>query len=230
MQIRNSSNDGSQPRKPLGSSSEKELGKPKGEGVQATRGADAEKAAKAASRSKSNEVRQGGDSFQRSKPSEDPGVDVGERLREARTKARGERVDNARTKDTEVRLQKRIANARQKDTGVRQQQRIEGARADHSEAAQADRMMNARAKDTKTGDPVSRAKANFGNLSRESVKFSGGTRSLTSELLQGAEGVQESVDERSQRIEQIRTQLNDGSLNSVERARQAADRMLGGQN
>ncbi len=67
------------------------------------------------------------------------------------------------------------------------------------------------------------------NLSRESVQLSSESRKLAAEELPGLRGASETSDARQERIDALKQDYKDGKLNSPERARQSASRLLGGQ-
>lgn len=229
MQIRKSA-DGSQPQHPnnngpKNTGSDKDLGTTRKEAVEGTRPADSEKRAENQPKKETRDVRPNRDSFERSKPTEDPGVDVGERLRKARTQARENRIENARTKHTQEQGAERIKNARADSSRARREARLEDARAKHSEQAHAERIESARTDNTKNADPVARARASFGNLSRESVQLS--AERVSGEEIQSATGARETNEARAERIQILRMEHENGILNTVERSREAARRLLG---
>ncbi len=258
MQIGRSS-QGPQPRDPQDSPLDPDLTRANREGIENTSRKHA---------AKNREAREAArrDSFERSRPDRDLGVDVGDRIKNARDKA--QRADNARADKVEAKVgdnaraeAHRIEGARIKDARS-EATRIENARADkvdvkvdraevqRIEAArikaarsEATRIENARA--DKVEVKVDRAEAQriesardqhrisearSGGLSRESVQLSGESQRLATDgELPGPGGSRESEAERADRLEALRIANARGELNTPERIRNAAGRLLGGQ-
>ena len=272
MHIRNNSTSGAQPHPRKDDAADKDIGKALRKGVEPTQPSENEKRADAATQRNAREARGPRDSFERSRPQEDAGVDVSDRLKQARAQARENRIANARSKHTQEQHAGRVQNARLKHTAASQadeardqriaaarakaatptdtrngaveskeptnaqrienaresrQDRIDGARVMHTEQQIASRAADALSKHTGDGDPVARARANFGNLSRESVQLSGGTQARADHV-QDVHGRQETVEARAERVESLKHEYETNMLNTVDRARAAAGRMLGG--
>lgn len=66
-------------------------------------------------------------------------------------------------------------------------------------------------------------------LSRESVELSSESQRLAAEELPGPGGARESVEARSARLDKLKEAYQAGQLNTAERARESAGRLLGGQ-
>ncbi|MCB9914207.1 MAG: flagellar biosynthesis anti-sigma factor FlgM [Planctomycetes bacterium] len=66
-------------------------------------------------------------------------------------------------------------------------------------------------------------------LSRESVELSSESRRLAAEELPGPGGARESADARAERIDELKRAYATGELNTPERARESAGRLLGGE-
>lgn len=170
MQIGNNRPSGSQPneRNKQGQL-DPDLTKGNREGMEKTTrvsSARVQEASQSRSDPKSIEVRQSKDTFERSKPQDDPGMDVAERIKNARSQHMATRVGNARKQE-----------AGQIDAEANKGQRIANARAQHAEAnpetktradigtgdsGKAERIANARAQhaevnpETKTRSDVGR--------------------------------------------------------------------------
>lgn len=242
MQIGNNSTGAPQPRDPLQTPLEPDLTKANREGIKSTSRIQAEKT-KEAHRAAENRAR---DSFEPSRPQKDVGMDVGERIKNARAqaaRAQANRVENARAGSVGARSEttpradaQRISNARGGEAA-----RIENARSD------AQRISSARSEDSRVDgtqrieaargqERVENARgqervenARSGSLSRESVELSSRSRRLASGELPGTGGRRESLAERADRLEALRIANARGELNTPERARRAAGRLLGGE-
>ncbi len=208
MQIKNNGNEGSRPNQPKQNPVEKRAEAPKS--------AEVEKKADSATQRSSKEVRQARDSFQRSKPQQDPGVDVGERLRQARAQANQDRIGDARSKDSRDSREQRIKSARVKDSRERREARLENARNQHTESAKANRIANAR---KQASHPVD------GNKSRDSVQTRSNPISMEG-TVEDARGLRETSEVRAERLRMIKLEHENGLLNTVDRARAAAERLL----
>lgn len=213
------------------------------------------------------------DTFQRSRPTEDPGVDVGERIKNARaqnaeqtaqrignarkqdaqatrepSEAKGQRIANARGQSAEAQSArasharkqadgaesarpaepKRIANARDEHAG-----RIENARAQEPDGRESQRIENARSQYLKNNGPVDQPQATDRvrptKVQRESVDISRVSKRMASEEPVGVRGNRESSSERSERVDGLRRDHLRGLLNTPERTREAAGKLLGGE-
>lgn len=253
MQIGRSS-QGPQPRDPQDSPLDPDLTRANREGIEKTSRKHA---------AKNREAREAArrDSFERSRPDRDLGVDVGDRIKNARDKAQradkveakagdnsraeAHRIEGARIKDARSEAT-RIENARADKVDVKvdraEVQRIEAARI-KAARSEATRIENARA--DKVEVKVDRAEAQriesardqhrisearSGGLSRESVQLSGESQRLATDgELPGPGGSRESEAERADRLEALRIANARGELNTPERIRNAAGRLLGGQ-
>lgn len=219
MQIRNNAGDGPKPRHTQNGPAEKEAASKRGAPVDPPKGGGEAKPSDAPRDAKS--ARPARDSFQRSKPQEDPGVDVGERLRQARQQARQKRIESARKQDTQERRESRIENARTDNTRRRRESRIENARRDHTERAHARRVANARTQHTERTSAPDELRGDDAGSPR--VVESG------TDLIQDARGNRESREARAERIQIMRMEYENGILNTADRARAAAERLLGDQ-
>jgi|GEM_PF-3122748 len=219
MQIRNNAGDGPKPRHSQNAPAEKDATSTRGTPVEPTRGTGEAKPTDGPRDAKS--ARPSRDSFERSKPQEDPGVDVGERLRQARQQARQKRIENARQQDTQGRRENRVENARADHTRRKREERIANARRDHTERAHARRVANARAQHTeRTSSP---------DELRGDGAGSPGVIESGTDLIQDARGNRESREARAERIQIMRMEYENGILNTADRARAAAERLLGDQ-
>jgi len=223
-------------------------------------GESTRKAIEERSPSRQAEIRQGRDTFERSKQREDATDGLEKRLRSARLQntsarkaervenareQRSERIENARVQNTEARKAERVENARAQRTkalenaegpdaqrveNARTQQRaerIENARVQNTEARKAERVESARSQRDKV--EANRESLELSGLSRESVELSGSVERLMSDELPGVDGRSESPDARQARFEALREAYQSGELNSPERLRRAAARLLGGE-
>jgi hypothetical protein len=254
MQIGNSRTGAPQPHDRNSSPLDPDLTKSNREGIETTSRLSAEKteeARKLRAPARQADARQARDKFEPSRPQEDIGEDVGERIKNARAQAAGRRIENARTQAMEKRienarnqaLEHRIENARTQDGAEKHARRIKNARSQAAdvpdkriEAARIkdarlqveQRTENARLQDTSMRQ-ARRIENARGGLSRESVQLSGESRRLAAGELPGVGGSRESGAERAERVEALRTSNARGELNTPERARRAAGRLLGGE-
>jgi hypothetical protein len=154
-----------------------------------------------------------------------------ERIENARTQraeAQATRVENARVQDTEARAADRVSNARDQSAKALQADRpdrVENARTQRAEA-QATRVENARDQHARVENAAGTQES---GVSRESVAVSDSAASLASSELPGLGGSHESNDARAERIAELRKAFQAGELNSPERLRNAAARLLAGE-
>jgi hypothetical protein len=166
---------------------------------------------------------------QRTEAQENAAAPEAQRIENARAQQRAERVENARAQDAEASRIERIENARSQRTKALENpsgadaQRIESAR----EQQRAERIENAREQRTKVD--ASSARLEVAGLSRESVQLSSSVERLMSGELPGPDGTSETTDARQARFEALREAYQKGELNSPERLRKAAARLLGGE-
>jgi len=246
MQIGRSS-QGPQPRDPQNSPLDPDLTRANREGIENT-------TRKHAARNQEAREAARRDSFERSRPDREVGVDVGERIKNARDKA--QRVESARGGKVEAKADDSVRAEAHRIDGARgeaarieaarseaarsEAARIENARAgkvdvkvDNVERAEAHRIESARGEAVRIDsarDQHRISEARSGGLSRESVQLSGESQRLAADgELPGPGGSRESEAERADRLEALRIANARGELNTPERIRNAAGRLLGGQ-
>jgi len=270
MQIGNNRLNGPQPNDRKNSPLDPDLTKVNREGIEKSSRETSEKTREAIeqrSPARRKEAAQGRDTFERSRPQDDAGVSVEERLANARAQRReataeraanaraqrgeagkaerianarnqrakatgeenaklagdgsdvGKRVENARTQRSQAEKAERVENARTQRSQVEKAERVANARAQRVEAEKAERITNARQQRTKV--------ESSGSLSRESVELSSTVSKLAAGELPGPDGVEESVADRQVRFDALRKAYQSGELNSPERLRKAAARLLG---
>ncbi len=273
MQIGNNRPNGPRPNDPKASPLDPDLTKANREGIEDTTrvtSAKTQKSIEERSPAKASENRKAADTFQRSKPEEDPGYDVGQRIKNARAQAGDKRGRNARAQaadrmDGTPDKAQRIANARAQRAEANAQkaaegrktaannseavkpdhakrinaarnqhadradrlERVENARTQSAEAAKSQRIENARAQymensKVEAGNP--RDSVRTARIAEGSVELPGRSGELP-----GVSGKPESTSARSARIEGLRQAHQAGELNTPERARSAASRLLGGE-
>ena len=254
MQIGNNRLNGPQPNDRKNSPLDPDLTKVNREGIEKSSRETSEKTREAIeqrSPARRKEAAQGRDTFERSRPQDDAGVSVEERLANARAQRReatAERAANARAQRGEAGKAERIANARNqraKATGEENAKlagdgsdvgkRVENARTQRSQVEKAERVANARAQrvEAEKAERITNARQqrtkveSSGSLSRESVELSSTVSKLAAGELPGPDGVEESVADRQVRFDALRKAYQSGELNSPERLRKAAARLLG---
>ena len=152
-----------------------------------------------------------------------------ERIESARNQ-RADRIDNARVQNTDARAADRVSGARDKsmkNLEAGDGSRVENARVQNTEMQRSTRIENARGQHTRVEN--SGGTNEVSSLSRESVQFSGSVEALASSELPGVGGTQESSEIRAARVAELRKAFQSGELNSPERLRNAAARLLGGE-
>ena len=77
-------------------------------------------------------------------------------------------------------------------------------------------------------ETVERNQATRSGLSRETVELSAESRRLAAEELPGPGGRRETAEAREARVDELREAHDRGDLNSTDRLREAANRLLGG--
>lgn len=244
MQIGNNRPNGPQPRDNKNSHLDPDLTKSNRDGIERTAKVSAERiqeASKERSASKPVEPRsKPTDTFERSRPQDDPGMDVAERIKNARSQHMANRVGSAREQDAMKTSQaaeamgERIANARAQH--ARQQGadevRTELGTGDGGVVAEAKRIANARAQSVgaQGSDAVGEAKRADAARTQSVDAAAMATRIANARAqsveLPGPGGVRESQTERAERIESLRQAFEAGELNTPERAREAAGKLL----
>ena len=86
-----------------------------------------------------------------------------------------------------------------------------------------------RLRESRLEEAARQEEARSRSLSRESIELSHESRRLAAEELPGKGGVAESADARAARIQELKDAHDRGELNSTERARESANRLLGGE-
>lgn len=276
MQIGNNRASGPQPNNRNQSHLDPDLTRANREGIEDTTRVSTERTREAmreSSPERALKSRDAKDTFQRSKPAEDPGVDVSDRIKNARaqsaeqtaqrvgnarkqeaqatrepSKAKGQRIANARGQHAEAQgaragqarkqadgvesarpdAPKRIANARSEHA-----ERIANARAQQPDGKLEQRIENARTEYLKNNGPVDQSQATDRvrptKVQRESVDISRASERMASDEPVGVGGSRESSSERTARVDGLRHEHLRGLLNTPERTREAAGKLLGGE-
>ncbi|MFT7485434.1 MAG: hypothetical protein ACI9F9_001284 [Candidatus Paceibacteria bacterium] len=233
MQIGNNSSNGPRPNNQKPSHLDPDLTKANRDGIDETTSVASENTRESIrdrSPAKALESRKPAlDSFQRAKPNEDTGVDVSERIRNARAQAGQKRVENARSQANA----KRVENARDQspkqtdnqvsssDSSGDKSQRIANARAQRSDD-QGQRISNARkgangAEDVKSdGDNGKRiANARGQHSENQGQRISNARKGAN-----GAADVKSDGGDNGKRISNARTQNNEArQAQRIENAR-----------
>jgi anti-sigma28 factor (negative regulator of flagellin synthesis) len=95
---------------------------------------------------------------------------------------------------------------------------------EQTSAAGRERMREVRKQEAAQQEEIRRS-----NLSREMVELSTESRKLAAEELPGPKGAAETGEARRERVEELKQAYQEGKLNTTERARESAGRLLGGE-
>ncbi len=224
MQIGNNRPNGPQPHDAKTSHLDPDLTKSNRDGIEQTAkvsSARIQEASKERAQPKAAESRtKPTDTFERSRPQDDPGMDVAERIKNARSQQTAHRIGNARDQDA----------SKTSEAAQAKGERIANARAQHA-AQGTDRVRP----ELGTGDGGMVADAKRISSARsQSVDAAMSTRIANARAdqkieLPGLGGSKETQAARTERVESLRLAHEAGELNTPERAREAAGRLLGGE-